>query len=539
MPTRPAVQWSLVLCLLCLASGRAAAQVIYAVPRDERVEKRYARYLTTYAGRQVVIGEPKLGITCSPTVINRTGGSEAKNEMWVLDQADPEFVPYKWEDGKRVKNGKRSVCVFSGDDFPTMKYVDRLQTLEGMAKEYAQRRHEIDMVRAQRDQHQQGDAAWFGAHTRMLARLDRLASWLVNMGYPAATKKLDRQIGKEKKAVARDAVILREKKASASIKSEPTPKLLAEKAKEIIGPKARFRVQASQHVRMVYTDQLPDGEAERGLALAEEIIEAFRKEFVDPYRSEEFADYIPDGRFAEFCFVPDNDTVFERFRAEYYGHGWGNDKNKERAVKMAGSSLRGSKERSYISYWRLKEIRDIEGIVAHRMGHMLANLHYCRGGRGQIQDWLEEAVGYYVSFGHLGRNSVTCFQWHEPTYARPAREEGKKEVAEGLRGHFNRLALEKGPKIDALAIKKLADLSDADFAKAWSFFDYIALTMGQDGQAWLRKTCFAATSSKQSGFISRWREWTEEIFPVPRGGDVFEAVDQKWRQFAQQQQRRD
>ena len=525
--------------LFFLICGTCSAQIICAFPKSERVEKRYEKYLTTYQGRKAIIGEPKLGIVCTSGSIQKIGGAEAKNEMFVADSADPSFVPYKWEHGKRVKNGKRSVCCFAGDDFLGLRYVDALQTLEGLAKEYEQRHAEIGMLKEMRDGFDKGSSGWFGNHGKMVARLDRLQSWLINMGYPVAAKKLLRKIGQEKKVVAREAVGIREKTALSSIKTISTPKKLVEASEKISGGKHKFKAMESQHVRILYVAALADSEAGRGLALAEEIIEGFRKDFVDPYRDDDFRDYIPDGLFAEFCFVPGDDNSFEHYKVEYYGIGWGNEKNRERTLKMAGSSIDGAGGTKYVSYWRLNEQRDIEGIIAHKMGHHLARLHYDRGSRDGKQAWLEEAVGYYVSFGHLGRNSVTCFQWHEPTYAKPAEEAGEKSVQSGLRGHFNELALSKGPPIEGLALKALADITDADFAKAWSMYDYIAMKMGLEGQVWLRQTCFAAHSTKKSDFVRRWRAFTEEMFPVGEGVDVFHVLDENWREYAESAQSRD
>ena len=93
--------------------------------------------------------------------------------------------------------------------------------------------------------------------------------------------------------------------------------------------------------------------------------------------------------------------------------------------------------------------------------------------------------------------------------------------------------------IDALAIKNLADITDKDFAKAWSFFDYVAMKLERAGQIWLRQTCFAAGYKDKSDFMRRWRKFSEEIFPVDEGVDVFAVIDKKWRQYAESDQMRE
>lgn len=529
------------LVFVSVTTSVADAQILYAKPRDERVEKRYDKYLTTYRGMQVIIGEPKAGLNCTPSKVTISGGSEAKNEMYVADPADPAFVPYKWDDGRRVKNGKRSVVQFSGDDFPEVKYVDRLQTLRGLANDYEQRIGEIESLRDDRDAAEKGTTPWFGKHGMMLARLDRLRTWLENMGYPKAAKKLEREIGKEQRQVSKEATALREKAAMSSVKSAAVPPAVLAASKKVSNGRDKFGCVESQHIRFVYTG-VSDSMAERATELGEQIIEGFRKDFVDPYRDEDFRDRIPDDRFIEFCFVPEDLHSFEHYKIEIYGAGW-DEKRKEKVLAMSGSNLRQGRAKGdaeYVSYWKYKQDgTDVEGIVAHRLGHVLANLHYDGGGRGNGQPWIEEACGYYVSFGHLGRNTVTCFTWNEPSYAKPAAEEGEKTVQEGLRGYFNELAITKGPTIETLAIRTLADMTDADFAKAWSLFDFVALKLDKAGQIWLRNTCLAAQSRKKSDFIRRWRTFTEELFPVDPGTDVFGHVDQKWKAYAQRGQRTD
>ncbi|MFG0319824.1 MAG: hypothetical protein ACF8XB_21310 [Planctomycetota bacterium JB042] len=527
--------------VLFVSAPALDAQILYAKPKDERIEKRYAKHLTTYRGMQVIIGEPKAGITCQPGTVRKTGGSEAKNEMYVADPGDPSFVPYKWEDGRRVKNGKRSVVQFAGDDFPEVKYVDRLQTLRGLANEYEERLAEIESLETQRDAADKGTTPWFGKHGMMLARLDRLQTWLLNMGYPKAAKRLERQIDREKKQVSREATAQREKAAIGSIKGAKVPDAVVEASKKVSNGRDVFGCVESQHLRIVYTG-FPDSLAERAIELGEHVIEGFRKDFVDPYRDEDFRDHIPDGRFVEFCFVPEDEHSFENYKIEIYGVGWSN-RRKAEELKMSGSSLRRGRARGdaeYVRYWKYKqEGTDVEGIITHSLGHILANLHYARGAGSSNQPWIEEACGYYLSFGHLGRNTVTCFTWNEPSYAKQAQDEGEKTVQEGLRGYFNELAITKGPTLETLAIRTLADMTDADFAKAWSMFDFVSMKLEKSGQIWLRNTCLAASSGNRGKFVERWRRFTEELFPVPPGTDVFSEVDKKWRAYADRGQRKD
>jgi hypothetical protein len=100
----------------------------------------------------------------------------------------------------------------------------------------------------------------------------------------------------------------------------------------------------------------------------------------------------------------------------------------------------------------------------------------------------------------------------------------------GEREQYNRLALAEGPALDTLVIRRLYEMQDPDFAKAWSFFDYLMHEGGVKSQVWLREGCdlYAGTLS----FASAWRESSEELFEV-ENEDAYRVLDQRWRAFAE------
>jgi hypothetical protein len=126
---------------------------------------------------------------------------------------------------------------------------------------------------------------------------------------------------------------------------------------------------------------------------------------------------------------------------------------------------------------------------------------------------------------------MTCVAYAPPSeYARKDKKEKDKTVQLGLRDYFNALALEKGLPIDKLAMKKLFEMEDADIAKSWSFFDFIAKKCGKEGQLFLRAGCDA--SRTPATFIKDWRAKSEEIFDV-HGQDVFAVIEKRWKEFAE------
>ena len=72
--------------------------------------------------------------------------------------------------------------------------------------------------------------------------------------------------------------------------------------------------------------------------------------------------------------------------------------------------------------------------------------------------------------------------------------------------------------------------SARSIAKAWSFYDYLVKKEGKNGQRFLRAAC--ETSKDKATFIQKWREKANEIFSFSQG-DVFKAIDDRWRTFAE------
>jgi hypothetical protein len=517
-----------------LALGiRADAQVIFIHFKDEKLAKRYDEYLTTFQGQPALIGEPRDGITVNKEgVINYTSGGEAKNTLWMSDPAKPSNVPYEMKGAAKVAAKGGKTLSIPGDVIQRIGYVDRFLTLAGVSEEYERRVGLLKELRAERDAIKKGERAWFHVHGRVI--LDGLSSWLTQMGFAPAAKKHKADLERERKVVAKEATAAREKAALASVHAVETPDHLTEVAATLLGGKTKYNVRESMHGRIVYpTDKISDGQAEHALQLMEQLIEGFRRKFVDPYLDENYPDYIPDEVFGEFFFSHNTDEAYVGFFKDYYGLSFGNDHYEER-IKMGGTFARTRD--GYLNYSRIMDQDDLDGRVAHVTGHWLAELHYAGGGFGAHHDWLQEAVGYYLSFEYLGRNTLTCFNWNTGGYAKAAEKEGEKTVQSGQKGNFNDIALKIGPTFDQLVLKGLADFNDADLAKAWSFYDYVAKKLGRKGQDFLRQICMSAARSGK-GYLERERAMLEEWFDV-KGRDVYGYLDERWKEYAKTDQLR-
>lgn len=532
----------LLAALFALVLAPLADAELIRIELKEKGLKKYAKHLTEWGGKQVLICEPKDGnINFADGKINY---SPQRNEVWIADSGKPEVVPYKLKDGELVPTSKKWVLAVLGDHVKSIQKFSRDgQTFGGLSKEYGIRKEIVDEIVAQRDATAKGSAEWFQQHMRYASALRRLHAWLSNTCYVKAAEKLEKEIEKQEKTIAKEAQEYRLRDALESVKMVETPEALVQASEEITNGNAIFKVQESQHVRIVYVDELTDEVVHGLLELAETAIDSFKVEFVDPYVDvADFRDQIPDEHFIEFFFGPtDHQRSYEKFLEVYYKLDWGKFREKMLEGKMSGHRL--SQPHRKLTYAILQENQDMEGTVMHAVGHALASFHYNNGSGFETMAWLREAVGFWISFEMLGRNSTTCFTYHEEEavkYRKPKKDgdplvEGEKTVQRGTRDAFNAMALDIGPKLEVMALKTLFELDNADFAKGWSMYDYLCRKRGKQGQQWLRAGCKAGVSKNK--LINDWRAASEAIFEV-EGIDVFKMVEDEWKAFARTEQDR-
>lgn len=518
------------LLFLALCSASASAQIVAVHFKDQKAANKVKDYLILYKGEYVLVGEPYSNLHFDPEKgLTKTAGQPIG--ILVADPDDPTKVPYKWEGENKVVTSKKQVISISDSAAGEIEMFMRDESLSSVARMYLERKQTVDEALAARDAQAKGGPRWMAAHQKALSQMERLRSWLESTMFPRAAEKLDREIIRQRKNVAAEALATRGAAGKASIKPGLVPEHLVKCSQAISGGKDTFKAMESMHCRIIYRDFFPDERISAALEFAEDAIDGFRIDFVDPYLDEDYEDYIPDKPFAEWFLGPDNREAQERYFVEFYGGNWGD--KKEELLKAAGTGMGRSTSPEFIHYWRAADGFDLEGAVAHQLGHDLAGIHYDRKRMGMTQDWLEEAVGYYIALEWFGRNTVACYSLEEGAYAGKKQKEGEKSGQQGLRDWFNQLALEKGQRIDRLVLRKLFEFDDSDLAKSWSIYDYIAKKGGREGQQWLRACCTAARTP--ATFIAEWRKKSEEIWNV-QGQDVFAVIEAKWREYATTEQ---
>jgi len=516
-----------------VGASTSSAQVLAVFLNGEKAAKKFEDRVVLVNGRPAVLGEAKSGITVNGNSISRD--PKVMLELWVADPDDPSVEAYGADKkGEREAASKKTVLRLDNSHIPEKDYatiVMRNESLPSLSREYGLRQELIASYRADRDEFDRTTTEWAAHHLRVVTAMEGLQTWLSNTLWPKYAERYGKEIAKEAKAHKGAAVRMRHDKALASLQTTEVPARLEELSQELSSGRDRFQVRETQHMRVYFVDALPPASVERALLLGEEAIEGFRTQFVDPYLADDYADNIPDDVFLEFLFVPEDTESYTGYTNGFWGIDWTRDR--ERRLESTGGRVDGSKRNKYKSYWKLVGNQDIDGIICHQLGHALAGFHYGPNGRIE-QDWLSEALGYHLSFEFLGRNTVTCkaIEPERSGYVKPDRKasEGEKTVGEGRRDLYNAIALELGRPIEALARKPLYELDDADLAKSWSFYDYLARAEGKPGQLWLRSAGKHAHDEKN--FIANWRSDAAKILGVAEG-EAFRAIDARWRAFAQ------
>ena len=529
------------------ASG-AMAQIVQVDFKDAKAAKRYKKALALVNGKQVLLGEPVEGggiwieKTDNGSTLHYQGSAD--NDLFLLDTRDPSKLPYKINrKGEKEPTKRTSVLTVRGQDIKGLSLFQPTETIETLAREYTFRLARVQSCEDGRDEHKRGTRAWFAAHHLLLGSYERTLSWLHSFSLTEAAAPIAKTLAKERRQVAKEAITLRAEAAQKSVKVVGTTAELHAAVEKTGDDSHVFRIQESQHLRLVYFGRFNDERISSLLHHGEKVIEVFRNQFVDPYVSPDFEDRIPEGIFQEFYFGPSDITYHEHFLEAYYGFLWGDDANKKRHRHSTGSRF-SPNPGLCLDVWRIPEREDMEGLITHGLGHSLADFHFHGSASGMQQPWLEEGLGYYLSFELLGRNSVTCSAFDPGTYVRRAKEEGKKEIGMSYRETLNAMAREYAPRIDRLLLKQLYAMEDADLAKSWSFLDYVATDLDLKGQRWVRACC--RLSRNRDTFMTELRRYSEELYEQPdaegsptgyqAGKDVFDFLDKRWLKYAETEQ---
>ena len=532
---------ALIAFLLAFAFASLANGQIYEVQfKTEKAASKYKKYMMEVNGVPRFLAEYRSGVTWKDKY-NSVLDRQMRSEWFVPDPGDPTKLPYKVKDGAMGKPIKKQVVGISNEKIANIRIFMDNNSFYGLSLEYKDRIAKLDRLRDVRDEFDKGGRDWKEAQWRLLEGYEILIGWLSNMGYHGAVKKMIKEAERQRKSVAKEAEAERSKRAIKDVgKVDTAAELNA--TSDRLGLKARFKKQQSQHFIIYYHTGLKDVQISHCLKLAERALAGFRAKFVEPYLAEDFKDLLPENHWIEWHFGPDDMETHVKLFEEHYGKSWG--QRKEERLKMKGTRVqRGGEHPLFLCYWRIDQSSDLEGMVANNLGVHIAVRHYGTGYTQVPIDWLEQAVGYWISLEYLGRNSVTekSFDWSKDdghTVSRRQDDKRDKEtvaepvLAVGEKRLYLEGALAEGVPFDVLMQTQLFDMKRGDVAKSWAMWDFLTQTYGREAQVFMRE--MGKMALKGGPFTENLRKVSDPLFEN-KGKDLYRMLDAAWKEWAKKQ----
>ncbi|NQU49554.1 MAG: hypothetical protein HQ519_12970 [Planctomycetes bacterium] len=528
----------LVVLASLVLSNLLHGQIFEVKFKTDKDAKKYAKYMVDIEGTPRFIAELRSGLTKKPSG-DYTWDSAQRSEWFIADPDDPLSLPYKVKDGARGKANKKQVVGIQNSHLDGLKPFAQNNSFYGISLEYKDRMARMDELRELRDSSDKGGKEWMAAHWVLLDGYESMHMWLSGMGYPGAAKKLKKESDRQRKVVAKEAEEEQRKRAIQGVGKVEVPSKLNADA-ERLGLKTRFKMQQSQHFRITYHTGIKDTQVVHCLKLAERCLAGFRAQFVEPYLAEDFQDLIPDNLWLEWHFGPDNTKVHTLLYEEHYGMSWG--PRKEERMKLHGSrNYRGGENPLYLCYWRIENEGSLSGIITSNLGTISATVHFRTANTQVSVDWLEQAMGYWMSLEFLGRNSVTekAFDWgvEDDDHTVSRREDDKKDketVAEpnlsiGEKRLYLESALAEGVPFNVLIQTQLFDMKRGDVAKSWAMYDFLTRTYGREAQVFLRDM---GKFAREGGPFQEKVRKAGDAALKNSGQDLFRMLDEAWKEHA-------
>jgi hypothetical protein len=502
------------LVFVAIAATPAVAQLV-GVRILPGAQNKYKGLLRPRGDGLWLVGDPVDGITFD---VN-TGKTDVVHPKFVVlcvaDPAKPDAPLYEGrdKDGARKPVSDRKKIVDKKDlDMHTLW--DKVQNLSGLREEYVRKRDEIEGKRKELGATKLGTPEWFEIQRKLLVDVDGLV-------FDPAADTWERQYRTELKKAGSAASKTRLEDAKRIVKEE-VPGAVIERTRDGGQGDLKWFVKRSKNIRILAHGGIPEAAVDEALTTGERILEAFRTDFIDPDLGAEDVDPIPTDTWMEFMFAPEKDEFRAHLWEKYYGNTIGEPR--ERRIKL---NQRGRRSDGFVSLSSHDKAADLDAYVAHNVGHFVAQTAF--NGMADLPAWLDEGFAYWVSFEHLSRNTVTCFAFSLPSYARAAEKEGQKTVELGLRAAFNSVALQSGPSMSALMQTPLASMEGPHLAKAWSVVDWLVTERRKMLTPFLKAV--AAASGNDRTNIEKLRPTAMEMFGAT-SGDVFVAIDEEWKKFA-------
>jgi hypothetical protein len=519
----PPLHRTLLAALLTLvAPTAAAAQIVELELRDEKALHGQDKCALEVDGRWLVRGEPLYAVRPEP---DGTIPWERWNfELFLADLDEPEDVPYTWKNEQREPRSKARFLEARTTEVLAIRMLAPDLTLENLRDEVRARAAETAVHERSWKDEKKGTPGWFDALYRLLEHQRRRQLLLEHHGFEPAARELDDEMRKLEALAAADARWTRGQEALASVHTVETPERLSAIATDIAGSRDRFVVQESRHLRLIHERCLDPERARALLRIGEEVVEGFRREFVDPF---EPPDLVPARIFSEFWFGHGPDEDFVRYLEQYYGYSWGTPEEKARALEPIGRYGFRAKPGVFLSMYKHPG-HDLVGLIAHRVGEQLAAIQFearLRDGYQPHQAWLDEAVGMHLAFELTGARSMYCCSSSQASVS--AIEVRTRDRSERPASYFLSLARSNPRSLEQLLLRDLVELGPADAGMGWSLLRFLQED-GRRGSAALHAA--ARLARERATFLAGLREELRGLYGPPAdAGDPIADLERRWR----------
>ncbi|MGB0952419.1 MAG: hypothetical protein ACPG31_04265 [Planctomycetota bacterium] len=506
----------LLFAAILILGGSASAQVYALEFSDEKYQKPFKKQLFDWNGKTVLIVEVgpdmKYGSEGEPT-----WEEEERISFYVQDQSDPTNIGYVLDkEGRRKLKKKKLVVALSSERVEGLLPFLPQESFVTLAKVATRELAKIDALEDAIKEAKADPEGKAALQRELVQAIRDYQFWLRRTGYSKAADDLEKPLKKLHKALGHKTGKVVE--ASYKIRTvEPSEKLV-EAGHRVGGPRLNFQIQESERLRIVYHTGIEDAAIERMLQLGERVIDEFHARAIAPTLPEGAADPLGEGIFLELFLGTKERMHQEKMLGDYYGLEWG---------KYMGDADKGRNRGNHfypedrdLSYWRVDEQVDIEGVLLHRLGHALAKRAY--GVEKDKQDWIEEGLGYQLSLRYLGHSNGSCVVF--PNFER---SNASQVIQESMETRIAKAALADGPAFQNLFGLQLYTYEVQHVAKAWAFMAYLDSAAGSVGHTWLREL---TPTLKERNYTEGWYQRMTALFGLGKG-NAPQLLESQWKDW--------
>jgi hypothetical protein len=199
------------LLVAAVLAGAADAQILGVRFKDEKAAQKFKKYTVVLDGEPILIGEPVKdgGILLTYKDGELAGTSyktNADNDFFVLDPANPLEVPYKVEHGEKVVVKKSALVTIPGKYIESVQVRMRSETIEtSRARVQAAPRPHHGAGEGARRVRERARRRGSPSTGLLLGAYERLISWLEQGSFTERAEALKKTLATEAKRTAGEA----------------------------------------------------------------------------------------------------------------------------------------------------------------------------------------------------------------------------------------------------------------------------------------------------------------------------------------------